>query len=186
MMKRRMTCSSTRLGSPGCARRPFSRLQIDKSHWRHGAEKDQLITGVEARDCLMKLGKFFNESEDEECFPSVPWMRRGRPWNHMSPFVIRVAGDSIESVQSRGDASSWSLVRVHSRFPGLGRRGWGGLGEDMSFQLLLDLNLATVHWLLHILKGSGPFWRRGQQHEVGCQLILCLEPNTIPKLRSIE
>ena len=144
-MKRRMTCSSTRSGSPGCARRPFSRLQIDKSYWRRGAEKDQLITGVEARDGLMKLGEFFNESEDEERLPSVPWMRRGRPWDHMSPFVIRVAGNSIESIQSRGDASSWSLVCVHTRFLGLGRRGWGGFGEDLSFQLLIIINLATVH-----------------------------------------
>lgn len=93
----------------------------------------------------MKLGEFFDESEDEECFPSVPWVRRGRPWDHMSPFVVRVARDSIESPQNRGCPSSWSSVCVHSRLLGFRRRRWGPLGEELSFQLLLDLDCATVN-----------------------------------------
>ena len=145
MMKSRMTCSSTRSVSPGCARRPFSRLQIHKSHWRRGGEKDQLITGVEAGDRLIKLGEFFNESEDEECFPSIPWVRRGRPWNHMSPFVVRVARDTIESIHSRSCAPSRSLVCVHSRLLGLGRWGCHLLGEDLGFELFPYLDLDIVH-----------------------------------------
>jgi len=144
-MKSRIVCSSTRSVSPGCARRPFSRLQIHKCHWRRGAEKDQLITGVEAGDCPMKLGEFFYESEDEECLPSVPRVRGGRLWNYMSPFVVPVARDTIKSIHSWCYASSRSPVDVHSRLLGLGPRGWRLLGEELNFQLFPHLDLDIVH-----------------------------------------